>query len=165
MAHRTDGDIRELEAVAAREVPEEEQMLTVVAKETLLIGMLDMVDLDNLYLVSHSLIYFLVDLFRHQSSLWNLRKELTESLPVVEEVVLVLAVELVEPIVVRVVLVVVEQVVETKILQNQIIHPLLETLKALHMVIMVPSAVVVAEAARRIPLLHTMEEMVVRVLL
>ena len=151
--------------MAAREVPEEEQMLTVVAKETLLIGMLDMVDLDNLYLVSHSLIYFLVDLFRHQSSLWNLRKELTESLPVVEEVVLVLAVELVEPIVVRVVLVVAEQVEDHKILQNQIIHPLLETLKALAMVIMVPSAVVVVVAEHDSPLLHTMEEMVVRVLL
>ena len=154
-----------MEAVAAREVPEEEQMLVVVALQTPIIGMLDMVDLDNLYLVSHSLIYFLVDLFQHQISLWNLRKELTEPLPVVEEVVLVLAVEVMEPIVVRVVLVVAEQVEDHKILQNQIIHPLLETLKALAMVIMVPSAVVVVAAEHDSPLLHTMEEMVVRVLL
>ena len=46
---------------AALEVPEEEQMLMVVLLQTLLIGMPDMVDLDFLYLVSHSLIYFLVD--------------------------------------------------------------------------------------------------------
>jgi hypothetical protein len=48
-------------AVAAREVPEEEQILMVVPLQTLIIGMLVMVDLDFLYLVSHSLMYFLVE--------------------------------------------------------------------------------------------------------
>ena len=50
-----------MEAVAALEVPDKEHMLMVTPNHNLLIGMLDMVDLDNLYLVSHSLIYFLVD--------------------------------------------------------------------------------------------------------
>ena len=110
----------------------------VTPHHNLLIGILDMVDLDNLFLVSHSLIYFLVDSFQHPISLRNLRKELTEPLLVVAAVALVLLVDLVEPIVVKVVLVVEEQVVVNKILQNQIIHPLLETLKALVMLIPVP---------------------------
>ena len=88
-----------------------------------------------------------------------------EPLPVVAAVALVLTVDLVEPIVVTVVLVVEEQVVENKILQNQIIHPLLEVLKALIGLILVPKPVVVAAAEHDSPLLHTMEEMVVRVLL
>ena len=146
-------------------MPEEEQMLMVLTNQPLLIGMLDMVDLDFLYLISHSLIYFLVELYQPQISLWNLSKELTEPLPVVAEVALVLVVELVEPIVVKVVLVVAEQVVDLKILQNQIIHLLLETLKATNMVIPVPKPVVVAAAEHESLLPHIMQEMVVRVLL
>jgi hypothetical protein len=74
-------------------------------------------------------------------------------------------VEVVEPIVDWAAVAVAEQVVDLKILQNQIIHLLPETLKALITVIMVPSAVVVVEVAHESLLLHTMEEMVVRVLL
>jgi hypothetical protein len=86
-------------------------------------------------------------------------------LPVVEEVVLVLAVEVVEPIVDWAAVAVAEQVVELKILQNQIIHLLPEILKAVLTVIMVPNAVVAVEVAHESLLLHTMQEMVVRVLL